>query len=76
MRIQNPVRRLALLTLASAAAAQTAVPPKPPVPAPGADQPVQLEVFTVTGSNIRRTDAETALPVSVIEPFTVTPRPT
>ncbi len=67
MRIQNPVRRLALLTLASAAAAQTAVPPKPPVPAPGADQPVQLEVFTVTGSNIRRTDAETALPVSVIE---------
>lgn len=31
------------------------------------EQPVRLEAFTVTGSNIRRIDAETALPVTVIE---------
>ncbi|MEY2879067.1 MAG: hypothetical protein RLZZ15_1447, partial [Verrucomicrobiota bacterium] len=30
------------------------------------DQPLQLEAFTVTGSNIRRVDAETALPVTVV----------
>ena len=32
-----------------------------------ADEAVKLEVFTVTGSNIRRVDAETALPVTVID---------
>ena len=31
------------------------------------DEVVRLEAFTVTGSNIRRVDAETALPVTVIE---------
>ena len=36
-------------------------------PAPAADETVKLETFVVTGSNIRRTDAETALPVSVID---------
>jgi iron complex outermembrane receptor protein len=28
---------------------------------------VQLEAFTVTGSNIRRTDIESALPVTIID---------
>ena len=41
--------------------AQTAHPSVAP------DQPVTLEAFTVTGSNIRRVDAETALPVTVID---------
>jgi outer membrane receptor protein involved in Fe transport len=43
---------------------QTAVPPAPNTTA---EETVKLEAFTVTGSNIRRVDAETALPVSVIE---------
>ena len=31
-----------------------------------AEEPVKIEAFTVTGSNIRRTDAETALPVTIL----------
>ncbi|MDP3068912.1 MAG: TonB-dependent receptor [Opitutaceae bacterium] len=34
----------------------------------GSSAPVALEAFTVTGSNIRRVDAETALPVTIFEP--------
>ena len=65
MRYQTPVCALLAITLAAAASAQSVTPP--PAPAAGAEQPVQLEAFTVTGSNIRRVDAETALPVTVIE---------
>lgn len=65
MRYQTPVSLLAALALAAPAFAQ-ALPP-PPARAAEAEQPVQLEAFTVTGSNIRRVDAETALPVTVIE---------
>lgn len=38
-----------------------------PAGAPNKDDVVQLEAFTVTGSNIRRVDAETAVPVTVID---------
>mgnify|MGYP003704651203 CR=1 FL=1 len=34
---------------------------------PGPDAVTRLEAFTFTGSNIRRVDAETALPVTVID---------
>ncbi|MFM9078646.1 MAG: TonB-dependent receptor domain-containing protein, partial [Opitutaceae bacterium] len=43
-------------------------------PAPAADEAVKLETFVVTGSNIRRTDAETALPVTVIDPVEIDAR--
>ncbi|HEY1106973.1 MAG TPA: TonB-dependent receptor plug domain-containing protein, partial [Opitutaceae bacterium] len=65
MRYPNPLRALAAAALAATATAQTANPPAPSTNDPEA--PVKLEVFTVTGSNIRRVDAETALPVTVIE---------
>ncbi|MBL9200282.1 MAG: TonB-dependent receptor [Opitutaceae bacterium] len=63
--IKSPLvhRAAALALIAVSAVAQTA-----PTPArPAAEEPVRLEAFTVTGSNIRRTDAETALPVTVID---------
>src|SRR3954470_7891193 len=65
MRYQNSVRVLAAIAFAATAAAQTVTPPPPNASTPG--QPVQLEAFTVTGSNIRRVDAETALPVTVFD---------
>lgn len=56
-----PVALLAGAALALTLHAQTAAP------APAAEeQPVKLEAFTVTGSNIRRTENEKALPVSVL----------
>lgn len=58
----KPLLSAACLTLAALAVGQTATPP----PAPS-DETVKLEAFTVTGSNIRRVDAETALPVTVFE---------
>lgn len=64
MRHQNPVRAAAAVLLAAVASAQTATPPANP---PATDDAVKLEAFTVTGSNIKRIDAETALPVSVID---------
>src|SRR6476619_6220604 len=52
--------------IAGVALAQKA--PTPANASSGAnDSPVQLEAFTVTGSNIRRVDAETALPVTVCD---------
>ena len=52
----------AVLVQIAPAGGQTANPP-----GGRADEAVKLEAFTVTGSNIRRVDAETALPVTVIE---------
>src|SRR5687767_6294908 len=66
MRNPNPVRALAALAFSAAALAQTTNPSSTPA-TPGAEQAVKLEAFTVTGSNIKRIDAETALPVSVID---------
>ena len=62
----TPPRKLLVTVtflLTTLAAAQTTVP------SPGAatgDETVKLEAFTVTGSNIRRSDAETALPVTIL----------
>ena len=51
------------LSLVALTHAQTA-----PVSKPNGEEPLKLEAFTVTGSNIRRVDAETALPVTVKKP--------
>jgi len=57
---------IAAAVLTTSLAAQ-AVSPPPGGTATEPETPVQLEAFTVTGSNIRRLEAETALPVTVIE---------
>lgn len=51
---------------ASAFAQSTAAAPAGERPGSGS-QPQQLEAFVVTGSNIRRIDTETALPVTIID---------
>ncbi len=52
--------------LAASALAQSA--PSPTAPStPAAEDPIKLEAFTVTGSNIRRIDTETTLPVTVMD---------
>ena len=66
MRNRNPARVLFACACVATAGAQTVTPPPTPRPA-GNDEPLKLEAFTVTGSNIRRVDAETALPVTIIE---------
>jgi outer membrane receptor protein involved in Fe transport len=72
MHYPSPVRALTALAFAATAAAQSV---NPPAKRPSdAEQAVQLEAFTVTGSNIRRVDAETALPVTVIEPMDIEAR--
>lgn len=53
---------LAFAALVPALVAQ----PAAPAPAEGADDAVKLETFKVTGSNIKRTESEKALPVSVV----------
>jgi outer membrane receptor protein involved in Fe transport len=53
------------MAFAATAAAQTSNPATPL--AAKDEEPLKLDVFTVTGSNIRRVDAETALPVTVFE---------
>ncbi|MBL9202464.1 MAG: TonB-dependent receptor [Opitutaceae bacterium] len=59
-----------LLLLASVLAlhlrAQTAPAPARPTPAAG-DEPLRLEVFTVTGSNLKRIEVEKVLPVTVLD---------
>lgn len=65
MNTPAPLRALAFVGLATLACGQTANPPS--TAAQIADETVRLEAFTVTGSNIRRIDAETALPVTVVE---------
>lgn len=65
MTHRAPVLALAAIALAAASSAQTATSPRS-ADQPG-DAPLKLEAFTVTGSNIRRVDAETALPVTVFD---------
>ena len=61
---------LALLLTVPPLAAQ----PSTSRPTTTAEETVKLESFVVTGSNIRRTDAETALPVTVIDALEVDAR--
>ncbi len=66
----NPPGRVrvlaAALTLAALAQAQTApAPTSTPGAGARADEPVKLEAFTVTGSNIKRLEVEKVLPVTV-----------
>ena len=66
--MMNPKKSLlvaAWLVLAARAVGQTSAAPA--TNAAPIDEAVKLEAFTVTGSNIRRVDAETALPVTVID---------
>jgi iron complex outermembrane receptor protein len=60
-----PLCALGLAGCATFAVAQTAN--QPSAAAQTAEETVKLEAFTVTGSNIRRIDAEMALPVTVID---------
>ncbi|MDP3069212.1 MAG: TonB-dependent receptor [Opitutaceae bacterium] len=66
----TPFLRAGALAVALGLAPVTAVwaqtAPAPAAPAP-ADEPLRLEVFTVTGSNLKRIDVEKVLPVTVID---------
>lgn len=61
MRFPTPLPLIPAVALATALSGQTVAP------APAPEETVRLEAFTVTGSNIRRLDAETALPVTIID---------
>src|SRR5882757_4398903 len=63
MESRYPALPLAALLFAATTIAQTVPSPAPATPP---DEPLALSQFVVTGSNIRRVDAETALPVTVI----------
>jgi len=60
-----------LRTFVAAVSALLLVPSLPAQTAPGSqpapEQPVTLDAFTVTGTNIRRIDQETNLPISIID---------
>ena len=58
----SPLLAAALLLFTAAALRAAA-----PAPAGAAADPVQLQRFTVTGSNIQRVDSERSVPVSVID---------
>ena len=60
----RPSRLLPLLVLPALLPGQPDPAPRPP--APPAGEAVQLEAFTVTGTNIRRLDEEKILPVTVM----------
>lgn len=64
-----PTNRPLLFALFLTAGSGSWAQPAPARPAPAAEETVKLEAFVVTGSNIRRTDAETALPITVLEPI-------
>ena len=65
MRTRSILLALGILQLVARTAAQSGGGTR--AAGAAADEAVKLEVFTVTGSNIRRVDAETALPVTVID---------
>jgi len=59
---------LAVLGLCSATVvAAQSLPPSPASQSPKTPETLQLEAYVVTGTNIKRVDAETALPVVVID---------
>ena len=59
--------RIVVVALCLAAGLSAHAQLAPVGPAANTDGAVKLEAFVVTGSNIKRVDAETALPVTVIE---------
>lgn len=69
----NPTRRnfpavwLASSVIAVTLSAQQVTPPAVARTAPETDQVVQLDRFTVTGTNIRRLDLEKTLPITVLD---------
>ncbi|MBM3854090.1 MAG: hypothetical protein FJ399_13205, partial [Verrucomicrobia bacterium] len=76
-RVMNPAASFAarlhrrhlvgfMLCSATVASAQS-LPPTPASPSPRTPDTVQLEAVVVTGTNIRRVDAESALPVLVVD---------
>ncbi|PAW66435.1 MAG: hypothetical protein B9S34_08080 [Opitutia bacterium Tous-C1TDCM] len=58
-----PARVSLFLATGALAVAQTAPAPSAP---PAKDDPIKLEAFTVTGSNIKRIDMERTLPVTTV----------
>lgn len=67
-----PAAALSLSLLAPTVFAQQAAPARSSEASN--EGAIQLDAFVVTGSNIRRVDAETALPVSVFEPIDISAR--
>ncbi len=70
MKPSTLLRRLpgSLLLLAAAAGLRAQTAPAPaPTAAAAPEQPLKLEAFTVTGSNIKRLDMEKVLPVTVFD---------
>jgi iron complex outermembrane receptor protein len=69
-RIRSMARGLAFFAACSALLPAQVAPPAsatPATPAVAEEAPVQLDKFTVTGSNIRRLDQEKVLPVTVFD---------
>ncbi|MBP7140909.1 MAG: TonB-dependent receptor [Opitutaceae bacterium] len=60
----TPVRALRLISQFGAFAAIAAIAIAQRAPQPAGDETVQLEAFTVTGSNVKRLESEKALPVT------------
>jgi len=65
--MRNPKISFVLACLAFTGAVVSAqIVTTPPASARSEEEALKLEAFTVTGSNIRRADAETALPVTIL----------
>ena len=60
----TPVRALRLISQFGAFAAFAAITIAQRAPQPVGEETVQLEAFTVTGSNVKRLESEKALPVT------------
>lgn len=60
----TPMRALKLITCLGACVALAVTLPAQQTPQQPADQAIQLEAFTVTGSNVKRLESENVLPVT------------
>ncbi|MBE7537438.1 MAG: hypothetical protein HS122_03370 [Opitutaceae bacterium] len=58
------MRALKLITCLGACVALAVTLPAQQTPQQPADQAIQLEAFTVTGSNVKRLESENVLPVT------------
>ena len=69
MSLGGPARKMAPLVSMAViqfGALQANAQPTPPPPPPSGDEVLTMDAFAVTGSNIKRVDAETVLPVTVV----------